>query len=258
MAPELSVSLAGLESDAGAPWEAGPRAAIEWAADAGFRSVTLDGTAAGARARELDRSGRRDLAALLRRLHLGFAGIDLWIPPEHLADAAKAERALGAVIGSMELAADVARLLGGPAAVLHLSLPKQMPGALLREIDAAAESCGVAVADYGPDPQPLGGEARRGIGIDPAALLLAGGEPADEVLKAGSSLRGVRLSDADETGRVAPGSSRARLDGARYIGSVIGAGYAGDVVLDLRGVREQGRAANAARRWWGRVTALGA
>src|SRR4051812_47398878 len=123
MAPELSVSLAGLESSAEAPWAAGPRAAIEWAAAAGFRSVTLDGAAPGVRARDLDRSGRRDLAALLRRRGIGFAGIALWIPPEPLLAPAKTERALGAALGAIELAADLSRLEAGTTPVLHLIPP---------------------------------------------------------------------------------------------------------------------------------------
>ena len=32
---------------------------------------------------------RRDLASLLRRLELSYCGLDLWIPPEHFADAAR-------------------------------------------------------------------------------------------------------------------------------------------------------------------------
>ena len=78
----LSLSLAGLTPREGVAME--PRAAIEWAAGLGYRAVQLDGAAAGVRARDLDRSGRRDLAALLRRLQLGFSGLDLWIPPAAL------------------------------------------------------------------------------------------------------------------------------------------------------------------------------
>src|SRR5690606_13026801 len=87
-----ALSIAGVRDDP-ALKGAGPRAPIEAAAKAGFRAVALDASAAGLRPRDLDRSARRDLAALLRRLELAFAGLDLWIPPEHFASPEHADRA---------------------------------------------------------------------------------------------------------------------------------------------------------------------
>jgi sugar phosphate isomerase/epimerase len=250
MVADLSVSLAGLESGADAAWSAGPRGAIEWAAGAGFRSVALDGAAAGVRARDLDRSGRRDLAALLRRLRLGLAGIDLWIPPEHLMDPARQERALSAIVGAVELAGDLARLDAGMRPVLSVVLPEKASEVLLDSIDRAAEMGGVAVADHALTKTPGAAESLRGVGVDPGAVLLVGADPSERVLRAGTGLRGARLSDADLSGRIVPGGRGGRLDGRAYLGALVRVAYAGPITLDLRGVRDQEGAAVGARAWW--------
>src|SRR5688572_21716696 len=100
-----SLSIAGVVEPVGE----GARALIEWAAGLGYRAVQLDGTMAGLRARELDRSGRRDLAALLRRLELGYSGLDLWVPEAHFVDGAQQDRAVAAVVAGLELSAELAR-----------------------------------------------------------------------------------------------------------------------------------------------------
>src|SRR5690606_31973157 len=82
----IAISLAGLDQGGAppiVPWGAGARAAINWAAAAGWRAITLDATAPDTRSRALDNSARRDLASALRRAELAFAGLDLWIPAEH-------------------------------------------------------------------------------------------------------------------------------------------------------------------------------
>jgi sugar phosphate isomerase/epimerase len=271
----LTVSLAGLERDPVAPWAGGPRAAIEWAAAVGARAVQLDATAAGVRARDLDRSGRRDLASLLRRLQLTFSGLDLWIPPEHFLDPGRADRALAAAQGAVELAADLARLIdGSPPPQVSLILPDSPPAGLSEAITAAAVSRGARIADYaireiasgqpasaapglvpgmpGPTvaahPAQVSADSPIGPGLDPAALILAGRDPAAAAARAGAALVSARLSDASMTGRTVPGQGR--LDMAAYLASLSVAGYARPLVLDLRGLPNQDAAARTVVQSW--------
>lgn len=249
----LSLSLAGLESRAEAPWAGGPRAAIEWAAGLGCRAVQIDAAAAGVRPRELDRSARRDLAALLRRLQLVPSGLDLWIPPEHFSDPARADRAASAVTGAIDLAADLSRLIdGAPPPVVSVVLPAAPPEDLVSAIASQAQSRGARIADHavrnGIAMAPVDPDAPIGVGIDPGALILAGQDPGAAAAKAGAALASARLSDATLVGRAAPGSGR--LDEAAYLASLSIAGYARPLVLDLRGVANQDAAARAVTARW--------
>ncbi len=245
--PPLAISLAGLERRDDAPWSAGPRAAIMWAAAAGFGSVQLDATASGLRPRELDRPARRDLAALLRRSGLAFCGLDLWIPPEHLLDPARAERALDAIVQAIDLAAEVGRLNAAPLPpTLSLVLPPAAPAEIVAAIVRDSNRSATPIADYAAGPRPAG----IGVGIDPASLLLAGIDPAAAAARAGAELHGARLSDASLTGRVAPGSAGARLDLDAYLVSLSVAGYSRPVVLDLRGLHFQESVARSALAGW--------
>lgn len=248
--PELSISLAGLEPETGAPWAAGPRAAIEWAAAQGFRSVQLDAAAAGIRPRDLDRSARRDLAALLRRVQLRFSGLDLWIPSEHFADSARVQRATDATMAAIDLAAELARLVESPrGGMVGLALPAQAPTGVLRILCAHAESRGVDVADHTTrDSMPS--DERLGVGLDPAALLLAGQDPVALAARWGGTVQCARLSDASAVGRVSVGGPGSRLDVRAYRATLDVLGYAREVVVDVRGVRDQAHALMRARAAW--------
>jgi sugar phosphate isomerase/epimerase len=213
--------------------------------------VQLDGAAAGVRARDLDRSGRREVAGLLRRTGVRLSGIDLWIPASHFVESARVERAVDAATGAIELAADLAKLAGDPGgAIVAVTLPEG--GEAVAQLARAAELRGVRLADHTlPDAgrkRPPSAEPSFGIGIDPAALLLRGLDPARAVLDAGGRLVQARLSDGNEVGRVAPGSGR--LDAAGYLGALAGAGHSRPVVLDLRGLPDQDAAAQAAASFW--------
>jgi sugar phosphate isomerase/epimerase len=250
--PELSLSLAGLSPDPAAPWSAGPRAAIEWASRTGFHAVQLDAAAAGVRPRELDRSARRDLAALLRRAQLALSGLDLWIPPEHLVNPAKSERAMEAIVQAVDLAADLARLLDhGERAVVSLVLPAGLPDEARRQLGGHAESRGTRLADHAAPASPAPATGPIGIGVDPAAVLLAGQDPAATAARAGSALAAARLSDATMIGRTAPLVAPGRLDLTAYLASVAVAGYTRPLVLDVRGLPEQASVARAVRERWG-------
>ena len=245
----MCVALSGIDPESvGAP--ATPRGLIEWAARVGARGVRLDGRARGLRARELERSGRRDLASLLRRLELRFSGIDLWVPPEHFVDPLRADRAIEAVVGAIDLCADLATLgmyVAGRS--VSITLPKGADEAA-RAIGAAAERAGVRVADHGggAEPRAIPGGA-MGVGIDAATMLLRSIDPAAEVSRmsgaSGPRMVSARASDTDGIGRVALGEGRLDLTAyAAALGvAMSGRVDAGDVVLDLRGVREPHEAA---------------
>jgi sugar phosphate isomerase/epimerase len=224
--PPLALSLAGLDLPGG------PRAMIDWAAAAGFRAVQLDAAGAGLRPRELDRSARRDLAAILRRSCLVFTGLDLWIPPEHLRNPAKSERALEAILGAAELAADLVRHQAGPALPsVSLVFPGDAPPDIARAVASAAARAGVRIADHAIEPSGQEGFHR---GVDPAALLQANQDPGAVAARAGLALASARFSDASLAGRVKPGAGR--LDVTAYLASLSVAGYTRPLVLDARGV----------------------
>jgi hypothetical protein len=178
----LNLALAALRSDAAsavggeAAVPTSPRARLEWAATLGFEAVRLDGAEPGLRARDLDRSARRDLASLLRRLEVSFGGIDLWIPASHFSDPAHLARALTAVLAAIELCGDLARLAEGARdATLSIRWPEAGDPGALEEIRARAETVGVAIALRAKP----GVQLPEGFGedLDPAAVLAAGGGP---------------------------------------------------------------------------------
>ncbi|HZW10381.1 MAG TPA: hypothetical protein VFF69_10800 [Phycisphaerales bacterium] len=244
--PPLSAALAPLRQGSGA---ADPRAPLEWAGASGFRWVTLDAATPGLRPRELDRSGRRDLAALLRRLELGFAGLDLWIPAPHFLDPALADRALAAASEAARLAADIASLSGGHR-IVSVTLPAEMPPPALESLLAHADSHGVVIADHAWPPREGEDPELLGVGIDPASVLAAGDNPAKAAARLGSRLAVARLSDSSEIGRVEPGRGHGRLNDLAYTVALATAGYDRPVVLDLRAVPEPQAAALRALRWW--------
>lgn len=234
----LSLALLGLTRE-------GLRAQLEWAAAMGYRSVQLNAAAADARPRDMGRSARRDLAAVIRRLEMTCSGIDLFVPPAHLLAHEHADRAAGAVMAAIEFAADLAALTEGNA-TLSLELPGEERAAdAVRQLVRHADARGVRLADHAwPAKWGLEGDTRAspiGVGIDPAALLIAGAEPSREVSRLGERVAAVRLSDISASGRVEPGTGR--LDLLTYGVSVITAGYPGRVVVDLRGIKDQEGAA---------------
>jgi hypothetical protein len=257
-----ALALSGLRDDASfrASPAPGPRAPIEAAARLGFRAVVLDATAPGLRPRDLDRSSRRDLASLLRRLELAFAGLDLWIPPEHFASAEHADRASSACVGAIDLVADLAReSLGQPIACIVL--PRALEGerlvlfeGVLRGLIDHADRAGVTLADHAlplgeAQGAPNDASSPLAIGVDPAAILLRDGDPVLLTAKWGSRVRVARWSDADSVSRVAPmNPSKGRLDLLAYAATVASATAAQRFIVDLRGVAEPLASAGALAR----------
>ncbi len=238
--PELSLSIAEFEA------AAKPRERLLAVAEAGFRAVTLDARTPGLRARELDRSARRDLAATLRRAELAMAGIDLWIPAAHFVEAEHVDRAVSVTVGTIDLAAELASLAAADA-VVHLSLPEAGGEDASRAIAAAAETAGVQIADH---RWPMRGwDGPVAAGLDPAVALM---EKADPTLSASSgSLVSARLSSlGDSAMRVAIDAPGSRLDVVAYRASLSLASLLRTLVVDVRGVHDHAHAAAAARRAW--------
>ena len=242
--PSLAVSLAGLSRDAGLPWAGGPRGALDWAAGLGLGAVQLDAAMPGARARELDRSARRDLAAGLRRRGLALAGLDLWIPAEHFADPAHQDRAIAATVEALGLASDLASLNashGAAAApVVCVTLPAEVPDEVLSAVsphgtitDCAWPAC-----------------ERAATGFDPAAVIAAGEDPVMTVAGPGGPPACARLSDLSAAGRCVPGVEGGRLALDAYSAMLVTLGYERPVVLDLRGLRSPAEAARLAIHAW--------
>ena len=229
----LSLSLVGLGSTTES---AGARRLIEHAAKLGPRAIRLDASLAGLRARDLDRSARRDLASLLRRLGVGFGGIDLWIPPEHFADPSRSERAVDAVRSAIDLCAELASLDGRPAGrTLSITLGADSDAAA-SEVSIAAARATVRIVDHGPDAENRAGpDSPFSAGVDPASLLLRSLDPVQEVARLGNRVASPRLSDTDGISRVTPGHGR--LDLLSYHASLIVSGVATDAVLDARGLQ---------------------
>lgn len=238
---------------------ADPREAIRWvrslpardpSSGGGCPWVQLDAMRKGLRPRDLGRSGRRDLAAYLRRQELMCSGLDLWIPAAHFADARHVDRAVMAVHGACELAAD----LDVVRRVVSVALPASVGADVVEQIRASGERFGVRVADHGPADVAM--DERLGRGVDPASCSIAGQDPVARVLGAGEGLASARLSDLSVAGRTVPGSESGRLDLLSY-GAALGVvGYGWPVVVDLRGLPDVMETAPRILRSWRECTAF--
>ncbi len=212
--------------------------------------IQLDATLAGLRPRELDRSARRDLAAILKRLGVRATGLDLYIPPGHFADTSRADRAMGAVLSGIELMGDLNTLGAMDGRVLCLALPPKPVDGLLATISAAALEREVVIADFsmppiGDLPPPI----RRGL--DCAAVLSAGQDP---VALAAAGPGAVRLCDWDGVARVAPGGKGGRLDVRGLAAALLVSAPSAPVVIDMRGLSNGGvEAAGIAVQAWKRA-----
>lgn len=247
--PTLHLALVGTE-----PAAPTVREALAWARSLGVPAVRLDATRAGVRPRELTPSARRDLAGAIRREGLAFGGLDLLIPGEHFVRAETADRAVAAVRAAVSLARDLADLAGDRAAAsVALVLPADAPGTVLAELDAAADAHGVVLADCAHPPRPDGGLGSVRAGVDPAAVLAGGGDPAHVATSLGERLAHARLADLSPEGRCPVGAGR--LDLTAY-GAAIAVAGLDRITLDVRATRDPDRAARAGVDAWGDALTL--
>jgi len=243
--PPLGVALRGLASASGA------RAAMDWAAGLGLRGICWDAASPGGRPRELDRSARRDIAASLKRRELTLTGVDLPIPPAHFVSVERQERAFEAAEAAMRFASEVAELLEArPVVVMTLPAGERSTPAI-ETLALSAERSGTRIgARNWPPPTPSDETAahRIGVCVDPASVLLGGGDPMDALVRGGERLEQIRLSDIGAGGRLAPGEGRLALKA--YAQAIAMLGWSAPVTLDLEGVGSQGEAAAATIERW--------
>lgn len=196
-----------------------PRSALDRLARMGFRSVQLSATQPGLRPRELDRSGRRDLATRLRRLRMPAAGLDLWVPTGHFLDPARVDRAMAAVGAAIALAGDLGRC---PVCLALPGTEVEQPGPpIVEAIGEQALRFGVRVADHAVPPGAAASTPSIGAGIDPEAWLGRDQDPAAAVREHARDLVSVRLCDDP------------RFDSDAFRQALAGCAYRGPIVVDL-------------------------
>lgn len=199
--------------------------------------IHLDAMMAGLRPRELDRSARRDLASILKRAGVRATGIDLYLPPAHLAEESHVDRAVGAITSAIELISELDSLGAMESKVLCLSLPPKPLANALQAIANSAFERSVTVADFS---QPSFPDVPASIarGVDCAQVVAAGQDPAALIAKGAAALR---LCDWDGTKRVPVG--KGRLDVRSVVASASIAAATSPIVIDLRGLdRPSGQA----------------
>jgi sugar phosphate isomerase/epimerase len=221
-----------------APLDTEPRRAFDRLREMRFRFVQLSATQPGMRPRDLDSAARRDLLATLRRRELSVSGLDAWIPPGHFLDARHVDRAMGAAMAAIDLAADVGRC------PVSLSLPLRDSDddeeGLDHLIDSLAEHAhhlGVAIADHAIPPRE---HEWIGVGIDPAAWLAHQDDPARAVSMYGDRIIAARVCDLLTSGMRGPvGDPQERqLDVLAYRVALSVSGYSGPIVIDARQWRD--------------------
>jgi hypothetical protein len=249
--PPLAATIEPLGADA--------REGMLAAAALGFRSVQLSATQPGMRPRELDSGDRRGLRAALSRIGVSCGGVDLWIPQSHFIDAAHVDRALSALDSACGLAADLGRC------TVCTSLPAEMSAESWQAVAGSADRHGVRVADFAVRP---GNDAARadvpyelvGCGIDPAALIAAGIEPAMHAASLGRRVTAARIVDLLASGmRGPPGEpSGARLDLAAFAAALALGGAAPACCADARQWMDpRAGLASTLARWTGTSDPLG-
>jgi len=183
------------------PLPGSPRERLETAHALGARAVVLDVTLPGLRPRELDRSARRGLFALLRRLELRLDGVDLPIPPAHFTDPARQDRAISVVAETAVFLAE-ASSLAETTRIVHLAAPDPHAAAAAAETDTflTAPSAEALPPPYLP-------------ALDLAELAAGPNDPL-EVIAATPGLGALRLADSRAGSRCPLG------EGALDVGAV--------------------------------------
>ncbi|HZW06906.1 MAG TPA: hypothetical protein VFF65_07260 [Phycisphaerales bacterium] len=222
------------------------REGVSLARASGCEAVQLDAMATGMRAKDLDRSGRRELAAILKREGLSLSGIDLWIPSEHYADKARMDRALEAFREACGLAAEVARLVEAPSPTVSVTLPPKTTVELVDAVVRPAMATGVQIADFNRYEDRIAGIL--GEGFDPGGIILAGGDANMSVVASTRGMIDARLTDATRHSRCIVG--RGELDVTAYRATLESLGMVRWVTVDVRSMIDPVRAAREAVEAW--------
>jgi sugar phosphate isomerase/epimerase len=197
LGPMLSVTLAPLVPRCGGSL---PRA-LERIVAGGARAVQLSAAQKDLRPRDLDRQTRRELLSLIARRGLMLGGLDFMIPHKDYLQSATQDRAVAAAVSAIALAADLGRV------PLSLSLPvEKLADEVAASLLAAADGHGVALAVHAEhDLEALSrflakhGQPLLGAGLDPAALIAAGHDPAATAAQFAPVLGVARLDDHART-----------------------------------------------------------
>ncbi len=213
---------------------------------AGYRAVQLSATQPGLRPRDLDRSARRSLCGLLRRLELAPSGLDLWVPSAHYVEPAFVDRAVGAAEAAIDLAADMGHC---PLCLILPEADAAQAAPVIEAITQRALRRGVAVADHRVPPVP---REYVGAGIDPPAWLSVGLDPIEAVGALADRLISARLCDLLVSGVRGPvgGTEGARLDVGAYRAQLVAHGYFRPVVVDMRQWLDPWRGLEQSARAW--------
>ena len=185
---------------------------------------------------------------------------------EHFNDGRQCQRAVDALLEVIELARD----LGG--ITVSTSLPDQSENDEYLKIHDAvadrADACSILIADFGHswknnntdnsqnkknelsnNDNPPSTMEMIGCGIDPAMELMKDNNPANQILKIGNKLTGIRFSDSDGANRVEPGLGK--LDIPTFQIALVTANYTNPVIVDTRGLSNPESAAKHAPSRWG-------
>ena len=243
--PEIAVSSCAFDHN--------PRVAIETIASLGVRGVALDVSVPDLRPRNLSRSARRDIAALLRRAELELTGLDLWIPPEHLSHPAHSARAIEAAQQALEMSSELAPLVGGRSRPLvSLVLPSDLSRTARVALGEFAQHIGATLADHlimRDDDEQAEPVAGIGVGVDPVYYLMDGQSPGKAITRAGARLASARLCDTSAMGRCVVGAQGSKLDLASYTGALIVSGQPW-VTIDARDLPDPVEATRQACQRW--------
>ena len=246
--PRLAATVAPLVASGACP---GLREALAWASVTGFPAVQLSVVDSELKPREFGPSARRDLAATLSRLELSCAGIDMFLPAAHLADAMLVSRAVEAVLAAIEFAADFGR------APVTVPIASDAPAEVISALAGAAERSGVELlapvlrADDGAGLAPP-----RLASVDCASVLGAGHAPEQLVLALGKKVGGVRLVDLMRSGLRGPilEPREARLDALGLRVALDAIGFERTPVVDARQWSDPRRGLEASLARWAAVS----
>ncbi len=192
----------------------------------------------------------------MRRREIEFTGIDLWIPAEHFTGAEHCSRAVEIIHQTTELASEMASLVGGRStARVSVMTPGSIDADLLRVMGDGAERVGSLIVDHRVD-LPRACPAGVAIGVDPASVLIAGGDPVEAVHAAGGRLGSVRLDDVNAMGRCPVGTEGSRLDIDGYKAALI-VGGVDWVTIDLRQLPNASQGFEIARHAWDSGLSMG-